>query len=415
MKLHFETWAHEQPIGDDAKNLVTEAATCFRAGAYRASLMFSYLSFQAVLRDRLKRSPAPNGFKDSRWADIQRSLHKEDEWDTAVFDATQQRTPPVFVLTEDVREEIKYWKNRRNDCAHGKDSRIAQPHVEAFWLFFESRLPRMVVSGSSNQLLKRVERHFDRSVTPPTADVLDIARDLPLSIEPNEVVSLLKEIEEVFDKNDDIFLPLTEDFNAFVVCAYEKAQPTLRKEILRFLELTPWRVRSLVEKSSQLAADLRGYDTLVRKLWYGEDEDHPARVSVLVALIAQGAIPADQVPEALARTMPTVSDDRLADEYLRILAPLGFDEAFRDYAFRLQKIDRFAWANANTRNVTDFIERNGIDADVAGAIWRTFDVKNHPHTLAEALKEYFVARPGRKAELEVRLQQLHMDWPSFLA
>lgn len=414
MNLRFEIWAREQLIGEEAKDLASEAATCFRAGAYRASLLLSYLAFQTVIRERLKRATAPAGFRDEQWTAYQRRYHNEDQWDAAVFDATQQQNPPIFFLSQDIREEVKYWKNRRNDCAHAKDGRIGQAHVEALWLFIESRLARFVVNGSRQELTNRVARHFDRSITPPHADVLDVARDFPRCIENTDVADVLEEIEQIFHENNDFLLPNGQDFASFVICAYEASPPPMRSQILSFLAVNLGRFRYILEQSAVLVADLRGQSDLVRRLWYGDTTVGPASLGLLCALLAQGVVPAGEVPEALSRIMPKVRDADVPDERRTLLRMSGFDDAFRTYAFLQQKIDRFGWANVNSKNVIDYLSRHTIDEEVAGALQRTFSITNHPSVLAADLQSFFASNTAKRVELEGMLAQTGASWPQYL-
>lgn len=89
-----------------------------------------------------------------------------------MFDCTQMRSPKaIFTVDDHVRDEFKYWKDRRNDCAHFKSNTIAASHVESFWLFLQSRIGRWVPNGSAQDLIERLARHFDSNLTPPGTDV----------------------------------------------------------------------------------------------------------------------------------------------------------------------------------------------------------------------------------------------------
>lgn len=51
MKLKFEEWLVEQEIDKDTEvnDLFLEGITCYKASAYRAALLFSFLGFQTVI------------------------------------------------------------------------------------------------------------------------------------------------------------------------------------------------------------------------------------------------------------------------------------------------------------------------------------------------------------------------------
>ena len=66
-------------------------------------------------------------------------------WDSSAFDATQQQKPaPIFVVPDDLRRQVEFWKDRRNDCAHSKDNKITPAYVEALHAFIESNLNNIV-------------------------------------------------------------------------------------------------------------------------------------------------------------------------------------------------------------------------------------------------------------------------------
>lgn len=176
VKLPIQEWLEGKNLGTDADALFEESVQCFKAGAYRAALLMSYLGFQSILRDRILSAGAPAGVPPGMWSSIQSKLRSDDEWDPSVFDATQQKAPaPVFPVSEDLRQQVTYWKNRRNDCAHSKPGPITASHVEAFWVFVRAHSSKFAVNGSIEALLEKLKRHFDASITPPGTDATPLA------------------------------------------------------------------------------------------------------------------------------------------------------------------------------------------------------------------------------------------------
>lgn len=53
MILPIEKWMVEQDFPIEATNLLDEGCTCYKAGAYRAGLLFSYLGFEKIIKNRL--------------------------------------------------------------------------------------------------------------------------------------------------------------------------------------------------------------------------------------------------------------------------------------------------------------------------------------------------------------------------
>jgi hypothetical protein len=65
--------------------------------------------------------------------------------DAATFDATQHKNPaPIFAIDQELRDQVKFWKDRRNDCAHSKQNQIIAAHCEAFYAFVRSTLNRFI-------------------------------------------------------------------------------------------------------------------------------------------------------------------------------------------------------------------------------------------------------------------------------
>ena len=137
MKLPFEEWILSQEISADAKDLISEAIVCYKANANRAALLFSYLCFQTIIRDRMLNANRPDNIPEGMWTDILKKLRNEDTWDQTVFDNLQRQQPKeIFILNDDIRNQITYWKNRRNDCAHSKNNIIGVSHVDEKFLVF---------------------------------------------------------------------------------------------------------------------------------------------------------------------------------------------------------------------------------------------------------------------------------------
>jgi hypothetical protein len=126
VRLPIEVWLETQEFNENAKSLIKEAITCYKASAYRAALLFSYLGFQLILRDRILRSERPGNIHERAWETIKRNLRKEEAWDTEVNECIKKNdeNKRIFIITEDLRQQAIYWKNRRNDCAHSKPNII---------------------------------------------------------------------------------------------------------------------------------------------------------------------------------------------------------------------------------------------------------------------------------------------------
>ncbi|KAA6314826.1 hypothetical protein EZS27_034619 [termite gut metagenome] len=166
MKLKIEYWINDNNFSDAITNIFSESVMCYKNGIYRPALLLSYISFMNILRERILVSDGPKVFEKSQWNQIQRNVIKDETWEKAVFDATQQRgkieqstkaktRDTIFSISETIREEIFYWKNRRNDCAHFKTNHIDAFHVEAFWAFLQSNLSKITIVSFQNRFTEK--------------------------------------------------------------------------------------------------------------------------------------------------------------------------------------------------------------------------------------------------------------------
>ncbi|MGI4821966.1 MAG: hypothetical protein ACRYFV_12220 [Janthinobacterium lividum] len=143
-KLSLEKWLDRQQLSRNANLLFSDAIKCYKAEAYRASLLFSYLAFITVLKERLLGATEPGLLPAGHWQRLLDKLQDEDRWEGATFDATQEKEvigagkvktkDAIFSINDNLGTQIKYWKDRRNDCAHFKDNEITTYHVASFWI-----------------------------------------------------------------------------------------------------------------------------------------------------------------------------------------------------------------------------------------------------------------------------------------
>ena len=125
--------------------LFQESIKCYKIEAYRASLLFSYLGFLTYIKEVIISSRKPTDIDESRWNDLLRKINNDDYWEQRVFDELNNNSSCIFKFNDSIRQQIRYWKDRRNDCAHFKDNEINQSHVEMFWVFIKSNLNKISV------------------------------------------------------------------------------------------------------------------------------------------------------------------------------------------------------------------------------------------------------------------------------
>lgn len=183
MKLHFETWLDTQKISTEAQASFDESFICFKVGAYRAALLFAYTGFMNIIRDRICSADLPGEYRkrssdrENQWEKLQKALKDEvDSWEDTSFNCIKgnccrkgekagDKEAIIFILSDDLREQVAYWRSRRNDCAHSKPNLIIAAHVESFYAFLESNLGKFAVSGSKLQMQGKILKCFDSNST----------------------------------------------------------------------------------------------------------------------------------------------------------------------------------------------------------------------------------------------------------
>lgn len=193
MILPFENWVNRNSsLSEDSRTLFTESIVCYKSAAYRAALLLSYLGFMTCLKERVLNATIPTPFPAGEWDSLMQKLRNEDLWENCTFDLTQRKEAlnddksikkvPVFNISESQREEIKYWKNKRNECAHNKRSIIIPGHVEIFWTFLKSNLSKITVEGGMESLIQKISKHYDVNFTPSGKDVSPLILEIETAV-----------------------------------------------------------------------------------------------------------------------------------------------------------------------------------------------------------------------------------------
>jgi hypothetical protein len=268
MRIEIEDWVSTLKISSTAESLLRESIVCYKASAYRASLLFSYVGFQTILKDRMLAANCPTGITPGQWGSIIRNLTDDDKWDAQVYDAVQMKSPAsIFGISDDLRNQLAYWKNRRNDCAHSKQNEINFSHVEMFWLFLKSNLAKLVVSGSKEGLLINIRKHFDYSMTPRGADSGYIVEQIPSAIATHELTTFFEDIYSVFYPPDDPFVVTKEEID-FWNRILSQNTPAIANKLIEFLKTKKRLTVEILREHPERIHSFSDDATFIRKLWY---------------------------------------------------------------------------------------------------------------------------------------------------
>ncbi|PFU31220.1 hypothetical protein COK69_21895, partial [Bacillus cereus] len=367
MQLHFESWINEQKqnISEDALVLFEESIICYRVEAYRASFLMSYLGFMKALKDRLLRSEKPDLVDDGKWNSIRKNLNDDNKWETTVFTTTQEKekdSSKYYLISSDLMEEIPYWKKKRNECAHAKDTIISHSHIETFWLFLESNYAKFVVNGGKEALLKKIKQHFDPTFTRPGTDPTYLIKEIPLVVKEHELSSLLQEIYSDYVYLDDILLNDDEYF-FWKEVAYS-SDNKLRRAFLKFIEMKDDVFTPLIFIFPDKLIEFSDNTTLIRKFWRKLLFDHIKYIpdnawEVITIILRQGWIPKEELSEfmdKLYRVFSNLSAPTL--EQAKILNEHGLLKIIKKYIFasgRLNQYGGYNLANEESRMILYYL------------------------------------------------------------
>src|ERR1700674_801875 len=203
MKLQLEQWLEDQALSRESRSCFEESFICYKVGAYKAGLLFGYLGFLTTVRDRILQSQPPQGIQPTHWTVLQKGISNHSSWDGATFDTTQQQNPaPIFAIDQELRDQVKYWKDRRNDCAHSKENQIVAAHCESFYSFVRSTLNRFFVGSSLESLKQKLRDFFDPTLTPAGAPIQGLVEDVGSFLSGHDLSRFVSEAFETVEREE---------------------------------------------------------------------------------------------------------------------------------------------------------------------------------------------------------------------
>lgn len=336
MNIKFKKWVDAGHFSLDAKHLLESSIVCYKSETYTAALLMGYLGFLIILKERLMAANKPSLFPDRDWDLIIRNLQHEDKWEEALLnalmtqerkDATGRTRDPIFMINDNLRTQIKFWKDRRNDCVHHKDNAILSSHVEAFWSFLESNLQKITIEGGKAALINKFARHYDISYTPEGQDVSPLLKEIKGAVEKLEMPDFWNQIFEIisnlFDYSEEAYVirKIIEIHDAIMI-----------DSLLLHIKGNETLLRGCVGEYPELLNYL-GYDSQeIRKFWKTKITRIHNVMGVLASMFRNNLIPDDQIKDAMHHVVKVLKyNDNINDHY--VLQAKGFGEVLYDKLF----------------------------------------------------------------------------------
>ncbi|HHK5547680.1 TPA: hypothetical protein ACQUHN_004154 [Bacillus thuringiensis] len=399
MRLRFSDWLDKQEMEDEAKDLFAESVKCYKASAYRAALLFSFLGFQTVIKHRMLASKKPEGYKDSEWTNIQNLLRNDDKWEKTVIEAIKTGKKTVFKVSVDLNEQYLYWRNRRNDCAHAKGNAIDYPHVESFWLFIESNLSKFVVNGGKAHIIEQIINYLNPSITPVGTDFGPITKQVPFAIELIDYKDFLGELLKITNARRGPFHFMPLDKNLAVIWSGLFTLQTDRTNILiEFLKENLDFTIVLLRRDSTIIKYFNGESEFLRILWK-EKFSNSLDYQIFMDMIRNNLIPEGQLEELFTHMFNNVSsgvfsqnpfDEGITDTDQMVLRTRKFFDTFYKEAFKNKRIAySFEYGNANKELVLYYIINFGLDNTIVGALNSAISGSYPPRRLKEDLSSFY--------------------------
>lgn len=406
--INFLNIYDEFKDGTVLRDILNDAIRCYRNGIARPALMLSYIAFIQAVRDNLLKSDMPKGFNEPRWKACMSKLRQENAWDEQVISCIKCRdNPPYFELTDSLRDDVCYWRNRRNDCAHYKDSEITLSHVAAFWVFIMDNYNKFTPIGSLMQSVNDYKRHYNVSITPKGTSTEVIFKRLCLAIKTeDDLLLFLKETDSCMEYEGQAQL-----LHDLLMDERHKSK------VISLLTINLKRVKMyLALKPADVSVVLGNNPEMTRKFWYEDFMLFASCANVYVEMLRAKMIPQGEIKESL--------DMFLKHEYKRSAFYLDNPEDFNvlkenglyDIFIEEYLSKDFVCNNPGEKcHKTDFyislIQRGGISDKLIKVLSESIK-GTFPYTLENRLKgEIFKEEENKKQYLDSIVKQ---DLDDFL-
>lgn len=409
MKLKIDTWIENNKFSMVVNILLKDSSLCYKAGAYRASLLFSYLGFLTILKERIISANKPQIYSEHNWGSLILKLKNEDQWEKAVFESTQQKAKinqakeitqdVIFSIKDDIREQIKYWKNRRNDCAHFKENNIDYYHIESFWAFMESNLPKITIEGGLNTLINKIKDHFDYTLTPPNKDFSHLIRDIEHSVEPSK----LDEFWDSFITPSRWNSSLSISKRKFLKECFRISSDTVKNSIISKLREKYYYMMGFLDTYPELLIRFNLNDKEIRKFWTVDLNDSSNPIGLYTSLLRNALIPKEEINDAnklviklLKEYSPTLIEHNILNNNL-------FFKAFKLEIIENSKFigyKSYLWVNEKADIISGFIEHYPADKDIIIKLSEHYNQGYNSEWLLKRLDN--VLEEGKKITLDYK-------------
>lgn len=421
MKLKFKEWLDSSKFSKNVDHLFNSGITCYKNEIYTAALHMSYLGFLVALKERLMTANMPANFPLQDWKDIMKDLQDEELWESRILNSIMQKPQgstqkakkdPVFNVNENLRDQVTFWKNRRNDCVHNKDNEVTNAHVEIFWSFIQSNLPKFTVEGGMESLLNELRRHCDNTYTPINSDISPLVSKIKDSVEKSN-------LSVFWDKSFEILENLIDYNNEvnFIHNVFKIGDDVISESIIVFLKTQLPILMAYITEYPQNISKFYSEKHDIRKLWnsYIQKSDKPYRIYTY--LLRNEMIPEEELDDSNNRMLKIDKYNWEKEDNL-ILEENKFGEAIFKKLFVDKKttdIKYWEFLNNNRKLCIQYLLYFNVNDESLKIFHREFSKETwYPERLQNELKAIFKNDNKKREIFSKKLEKLGLNWPKNL-
>ncbi len=399
MRLHIENWIENNQFSKNVNVLFQDSIICYKAGANRASLLFSYLAFMTILKERIIEGVKPNLFPQGEWDKIITKLQNEDLWEACVFDATQQQEKieqatntrskdPIFNLNDNLRFQIKYWKDRRNDCAHYKDNIIETYHIESFWAFIESNMSKITIEGGMQSLINKIYKHFDTTITPPDKDISPLIREVEFSVERPKLKHFWVTLLNNGQWNYDLSIKKQELINR----SLEVNKDFINESLIAVVKKNEFYLKDFLSNHTDKVLRFNFTPQEIREFWKIKLEKCNNILGLYSSLLRNCLIPQNEIAEANKTVLKSLREYSPSNDEHQILAGNGFLNAFKQEILDNSSFTgykSYLWVNGKADIISGIIKNYPVDKDIIMKLVEHYNQSDNSDWLLERFNTIF--------------------------
>lgn len=424
MKLRIENWIANNNFSEDVNILFKDAVTCYKAGANRASLLFSYLAFLTILKERIIDGVKPTLISQGEWNNIISKLQNEDLWEANVFDAIQRQgkidqssklriKDPIFNINENLRLQIKYWKDRRNDCAHYKDNIIDTSHVETFWTFIESNMSKITIEGGMQSLINKIYRHFDPTITPPDKDITTLIREVEFSVERSK----LKYFWETLLDNGPSNFDLSQRKQELISKSLEVNKDFVNDNLISIVKSNKYYLKDFLSNHPDKVLRFNFTEEEIRTFWKTQLTSCNNILGLYTSFLRNGLIPSGEIEEANKTILNSLSDYSPAANDHQVLAGNGFLNVFKQEILDNSSFigrKSYLWVNDKAGIISGIVKNYPPDENIIMRLVEHYNQRDNSNWLLERFNNIFIVDHPISIAYKSILQSKNVPIPEIL-